>query len=90
MDRLLNVIKKLLLTINWIFCLVFSVSLFITANTADFPSNQNGLSPFVNEWWYDYLTLFSQNPTSSMIVWIGIGFLVFGFIVHLLISWIFE
>ena len=91
MDRLLNIIKKILLTANWFFCGFVGILCFIFSNTfVEDTVNQEKVSPYLNEWWFSFLTLFSQNPSFSMMIWIGIGFIVIGIILHYIIDWIFE
>ena len=89
MDKILKVINKLLLTVNWIFFGGVGIVLFITSIKVDETPNNN-FSIYSNEWWYSLVTIFSGNPTSDIILWIGIGSIVIGIIVHMVINWIFE
>ena len=90
MPTLLNVIRKLLLTCNWIFFGVLSATVFIALNSNDHQTKQEGVSPYMGEWWYPYLTVFSDNPDQSFVTWVGVGCIIIAFIVHVVIQWIFK
>ena len=90
MDKLLNVFRKLLITLNWIFFGALSATFFIAAISIEDQTNQDGVSPYLDEWWYPYLTMLSDNPDQSIITWVGIGCIIIAYIVYSVIQWIFE
>ena len=90
MDRLVNVIRKILLACNWTIFGVLSVIFFIVANSIVKQADKEGVSPFMSEWWFPYITIFSDNPDQAFLIWIAVGCLFIAFITHLVIQWIFE
>tara|TARA_B100000315_G_scaffold245171_1_gene270749 strand:+ start:413 stop:685 length:273 start_codon:yes stop_codon:yes gene_type:complete len=90
MERLLNVIRKILLACNWTIFGVLSVIFFIAANSAVKQADNEGVSPFMSEWWFPYITIVSDNPDQAFLIWIAVGCLLIGFVSHLVIQWIFK
>ena len=90
MNRLLNVIRKLLLTANWLFFGTLSAIAFISSYNINDTNNSNEAPKIESEWWYPYLYAFSENIDVTLLTWVGIGCLVIGFIVHVLVQWIFA
>ena len=90
MDRLVNVIRKFLLACNWTIFGFLSVIFFIAANSVVKQADKEGVSPFMGEWWFPYITIFSDNPDQAFLIWIAVGCLFIAFITHLVIQWIFE
>jgi len=89
MEHVIRVLKKLLLTANWLFFGGIGVFAFITLKNLELDDN-NGYSNYVNEWWYSFVIMFSGNLGTDLIIGIGIGCFVIGIITHLIISWIFS
>ena len=90
MNRLPNVIRKLLLTANWLFFGGLSAVAFISSNNIDETAQSNDTPQFTGEWWYPYLYAFSKDIDVALLTWVGIGCLAVGFFVHLLVQWIFK
>ena len=90
MDRLLNVIRKILLAFNWTIFGVLSVIFFIAAISEVKQADKEGVSPFMSEWWFPYITIFSDNPDQAFLIWIALGCLFMPLIPHLVIQWIFK
>ena len=90
MDRLLNVIRKILLACNWTFFGVLCAIVFSIANSVVKSADKEGVSPYMSEWWFPYITIFSDNPDQALLIGIAVGCLFIGFISHLVIQWIFK
>lgn len=90
MDRLLNVIQKLMLTGNvlfWGFC-IFGL-LLVAREIGPLP-NSDYATANVDKWWYPLVTFFSNSPESGLLIWLAVACGVIGYGAHKVINWIFK
>ena len=90
MDRLLNVIQKLMLTGNalfWGFC-IFGL-LLVARDIGPLP-NSDYATANADEWWYPVVTFFSNSPESGLLILLAVACGIIGYLVHQVINWIFE
>jgi|APSaa5957512535_1039671.scaffolds.fasta_scaffold352056_1 hypothetical protein len=89
MSRLINVIRKLLLTCNWMFFLpssALSVFLFIKSLQ---PVEAQGSSG-IGDWWYNLTTSLFGNNDGSIFFALAAVTLLIGLVMHIIIQWIFN
>ena len=92
MDRILNVIRKLLLTVNWIVLGItsFSIVAFYFREVGKVESVNSTVEK--DSFWFSILKPFTNNePTPTFYIFlIGVVVLVLAIILHILINWIFA
>jgi len=89
-EKLFNVIRKLLLTLNWLFFGAIISGLMIHAFSLDDDVDQIKNSPEWIENILSVLSIFSDNPTFNLIMVVAFGVFIIGYIVHSTIQWIFN
>ena len=90
MEKLFNVIRKLLLTFNWLFFGAIISGLMLHAFNLDDDVDQTNNSPEWIENILSVLSIFSDNPTFNWIIVVSFCVFIVGYIVHSTIQWIFN
>ena len=89
MEKLFNVIRKLLLTFNWLFFGTVVASLVIHANSLNGSAENTSPGPAWVETIISTMSIFSNDPTFNLIVFFAACVFVLGCIFHTIIQWIF-
>ena len=90
MNKLLSVIKKLLLTFNWLIFGGIIVGLIIHAYNLDDKSEQTNSVPEWLEPIMSILSIFSDNQTFNIVMLFAFCVFIVGHVVHTVIQWIFD
>ena len=90
MNKLLSVIKKLLLTFNWLIFGGIIVGLIIHAYNLDDKSEQTNSVPEWLEPIMSILSIFSDNQTFNIVMLFAFCVFIVGYVIHMVIQWIFD
>ena len=90
MNKLLSVIKKLLLTFNWLIFGGIIVGLIIHAYNLDEKSEQTNSVPEWLEPIMYILSIFSDNQTFNIVMLFAFCVFIVGYVIHMVIQWIFD
>ena len=90
MNKLLSVIKKLLLTFNWLIFGGIIVGLIIHAYNLDEESEQTNSVPEWLEPIMSILSIFSDNQTFNIVILFTFCVFIVGYVIHMVIQWIFD
>ena len=90
MNKILSVIKKLLLNLNWLIFGGIIVGLIIHAYNLDDKSEQTNSVPEWLEPIMSILSIFSDNQTFNIVMLFAFCVFIVGYVIHTVVQWIFD